>query len=61
MLLPNNTLRRLHADTRGAVQAEYTIVLMLVVVSCIAVMMALGTYVVVYYDQFEVFTALPLP
>jgi Flp pilus assembly pilin Flp len=61
MLPLTQILGRLHADTRGAVQAEYTIVLMLVVVSCMAAMMALGTYVVVHYDQFEVFTALPLP
>jgi Flp pilus assembly pilin Flp len=54
-------LEQLHADRRGAVQAEYTIVLMLVVVSCIGAMLTLGTYVLVFYDQFEIFSALPLP
>jgi hypothetical protein len=61
MLSPTTILGRLHADTRGTVQAEYTIVLMLVVVSSIAAMTALGAYVLVFYDQFEIFTALPLP
>jgi Flp pilus assembly pilin Flp len=54
-------LGRLHADERGLAETEYTILLVLVVIGTLGVMARLGGYLGAYYEQYELYTALPLP
>jgi Flp pilus assembly pilin Flp len=54
-------LGRLHRDERGLAETEYTIILVLAVVGTLGVMARLGGYLGAYYEQYELYTSMPLP